>query len=260
MNSGIRTAVKQDTVNILGIPVSTLSFGETVELIQSWMGGSVPRQVVTANPEIVMFARKNKEFWKILQQADLITPDGIGVVYAARWTGCFIADRVTGADMLPLLFDRANREGWPVYLLGAGVESNRLARENLARLYPDMPLSGRDGYFSEDDVPGIIGEIRKHGTRLLLVGLGLGKQETFISKYREEMNVPVSIGVGGCIDIYAGTVKRAPLVWRKLQLEWLYRLLKQPGRWRRQLALPLFVLAVLRERFFQNRGASRPNA
>ncbi|WP_018132146.1 WecB/TagA/CpsF family glycosyltransferase [Effusibacillus pohliae] len=239
----------KDTINILGVPFSTLSFADTIQLIQSWMAGSTPRQVVTANPEFVMFVRENREMQAIVRQADLITPDGIGIVYAARLLGNRRIERVTGADMLPLLFEKANQQGWPVYLLGASAESNRLARQTLSRLYPNIPLAGRDGFFSKAEVPGIIADIRSRQPRLLLVGLGSGKQEKFIADHLQELRVPVSIGVGGCIDIYAGTVKRAPLLWRKLHLEWLYRLLKQPSRWRRQLALPRFAWTVVRERF-----------
>ncbi|MFC4769989.1 WecB/TagA/CpsF family glycosyltransferase [Effusibacillus consociatus] len=253
MKSGtqVRTA---NTVDILGVPFSTLSFADTIKLILSWMEDGLPRQVVTANPEIVMFANQNREMMSLLQRADLITPDGIGVVYAARLFGSRIVERVTGADMLPPLFENAHLEGWPVYLLGANPESNRLALENLSRIYPNMKLAGRDGFFKEQDIPGIIEDIRRQSPRLLLVGLGLGKQERFIADHLHELNVPVSIGVGGCIDIYAGTVKRAPSFWRKMQLEWLYRLLKQPSRWRRQLALPRFAVAVLRQRFLTRSG------
>lgn len=252
MNSTSAQTGVIDTVNILGVPFSTLSFAETVQVIQTWMGDTIPRQVVTANPEIVMAAKEDAELMGLLQRSDLITPDGIGVVYASKILGTPDVERVTGADILPPLFELANKQGWPVYLFGASAESNRLAQENLRRLYPNMQLAGRDGFFTERDISEIIAGIQRHSPRLLLVGLGLGKQEKFIAKHLHELNVPVSIGVGGCIDIYAGTVKRAPAVWRKMQLEWLYRLLKQPTRWRRQLALPRFALAVLRFRVFGN--------
>lgn len=235
-------------VNILGVPFSTLSYQETVELIRTWMGQAKPRQVVTANPEIVMFARQNSDMFNVLQRADIITADGIGAVYGARILGQPIRERVTGADMLPPLFETANREKWPVYLLGASPESNGRALSTLMSMYPQIPFAGRDGFFIKEDMPVIIEDIRQHAPKLLLVGLGMGRQELFIAEHLEQLNVPVSIGIGGCIDIYAGTVKRAPLFWQKTQLEWLYRLLKQPSRWRRQLALPKFALAVLKQR------------
>ncbi|BCJ87840.1 WecB/TagA/CpsF family glycosyltransferase [Effusibacillus dendaii] len=238
----------KSAVNILGVPFSSLSFDETIALIRDWMGGSEPRQIVTANPEIVMLARRDPDFLKLLQQADLVTPDGIGIVYAAKILEKASVDRVTGIDILPFLFETANQSKWPVYLLGASPESNRRAIENLSRLYPNALFKGRDGFFSDQEIPSILEEIRSFTPRLLLVGLGLGKQEKFIARYLKQLHVPVSIGVGGCIDIYAGTVRRAPLVWRKLQLEWLYRLLKQPSRWRRQLVLPHFAWIVIRKR------------
>ncbi|TCS69775.1 WecB/TagA/CpsF family glycosyltransferase [Effusibacillus lacus] len=238
-----------NTFDILGVPFSTLSFAETINLLEDWMGGAVPRQVVTANPEIVMNAREDKEMERILQQADLVTPDGIGIVYAAKILGGPIRERVTGADILPPLFRKADREGWTVYLLGASPESNRLAQANLSRLYANLKLTGRDGFFREEEIPALLSDIRAAAPKLLLVGLGLGKQEKFIAKYLQDLQVPLAIGIGGCIDVYAGTVKRAPVLFRKLNIEWLYRLLKQPSRWRRQLALPKFALTVLLKRF-----------
>jgi N-acetylglucosaminyldiphosphoundecaprenol N-acetyl-beta-D-mannosaminyltransferase len=241
---------KRPIAPILGVPFSTLAFGDIISLILAWMEGGTPRQVVTANPEIVMRAREDERLWTILQQADLITPDGIGAVYASRLMGYPMEGRVTGADVLPHLLDRANQKGWTVYILGASSESFRRALVNLTGLYSDVSFQGRDGYFKEEELPGILAEIRAYSPCLLLVGLGMGKQETFIADHMHDLRVPVSIGIGGMIDVYAGTVKRAPLFWRRMHLEWLYRLLKQPSRWRRQLVLPKFALAVLKDRFF----------
>lgn len=248
--TGSAEQVKRPIATILGVPFSTLSFDDTVSLILEWMESSTPRQVVTANPEIVMRAREDARLRTILQQADLITPDGIGAVYAIRLMGHSMEGRVTGADMLPHLLDHANRKRWTVYILGASPESFRRALVNLTGLYPDVSFQGRDGYFKEEELPAILADIRTYRPRLFLAGLGMGKQEAFIADHMHELQVPVSIGVGGMIDVYAGTVKRAPLFWQRMHLEWLYRLLKQPSRWRRQLVLPKFALVVLKDRFF----------
>lgn len=245
--------VKQHVCHILGVPFSTLSFAETVSLIKSWMEGTTPRQVITANPEIVMYAREDAHMWEVTQKADIITPDGIGAVLAARLLGQPVEGRVTGADMLPPLLDKANQENWPVYLFGAGPDSFTKALANLRTLYPKIRFEGRNGYFSEQDIPQIMADIRRHAPRLLLVGLGMGKQEKFIFDHLDELNVPVSIGIGGVIDIYAGTVKRAPVFWQKVQLEWFYRLMKQPSRWRRQLVLPRFAWTVVKGQIFGKR-------
>jgi N-acetylglucosaminyldiphosphoundecaprenol N-acetyl-beta-D-mannosaminyltransferase len=204
-----------------------------------------PRQVVTANPEYVMIARQDRELASILRAADLITPDGIGTVIAGRLFGANLEGRVTGADMLPRLLEICNQESYRVYALGSKPEANQRALERFAEEYPHAHFAGRDGYFREEDVPGILAEIKQFRPHLLLVGLGMGKQDTFIARYKEELGVPVSIAIGGSLDVFAGTVKRAPLIWQKMHLEWLYRLLKQPSRWRRQLVLPQFALLVL---------------
>ncbi|GIM45575.1 acetylglucosaminyldiphosphoundecaprenol acetyl-beta-D-mannosaminyltransferase [Collibacillus ludicampi] len=244
------------TIEILGIPFSTLTFDETIELLAGWMKEDQPRQVVTANPEYVMIAKENPQLAAILREADLVTPDGIGAVMAGRLFGAPLEGRVTGADMLPRLLDICDREKYRVYALGSKPEANQLALQRFRREYPHVHFAGRDGYFIESDVPDILDEIKQHRPHLLLVGLGMGKQDAFIAKYKKELGVPVSIAIGGSLDVFAGTVKRAPLIWQKMHIEWLYRLLKQPSRWRRQLVLPKFAILVLsayiRGRFQKN--------
>lgn len=205
---------KRQIVRILGVPFSTLSFADTISLILGWMEEQTPRQVVTANPEIVMRAREDVRLQQILQQADLVTPDGIGAVFAARLLGHPIEGRVTGADMLPPMFEKADRQGWTVYILGASPESFKRALVNLTGLYPNISFQGRDGYFQDGELPDIVADIQAHAPHLLLVGIGMGKQETFIADYLPVLNVPVAIGIGGMIDVYAGTVKRAPMFWQ----------------------------------------------
>lgn len=250
MSGSANQQTQRQIVKILGVPFSTLSFVDTISLILGWMEERTPRQIVTANPEIVMHAREDARLREILQQADLVTPDGIGAVFAARLLGHPVEGRVTGADMLPPLFEKANQQAWTVYILGASPESFNRALVNLTGLYPNVSFQGRDGYFPDGELPNIVADIRTQAPRLLLVGIGMGKQETFIADHLHVLNVPVAIGVGGIIDVYAGTVKRAPVFWQRIHLEWFYRLLKQPSRWRRQLVLPKFAFAVLKDRLF----------
>lgn len=224
-----------------------------MNVIQEWIGQQTPRQVVTANPEIVMSAQEDSLMAHVLRSADLVTPDGIGTVVAARMQGAPVKDRVTGIDLLPLLFETMERRGGgTVYLLGASLDSNEKALENLSLRYPTIRFVGQHGFFSEAEEPAILQKIRDSQPQLLLVGLGMPRQEIFIERYKQELQIPVSIGVGGCIDIFAGTVKRAPLLWRRLRLEWLYRLVSQPSRWRRQLVLPVFAWRVFANRFLSN--------
>lgn len=235
-------------VNILGVSFSTLTLEETVARLKQAMQGQTPLHIVTANPEIIMIARQDPEVQRLLEEADLVTPDGIGAVWASKYYGTKIGERVTGMEMSTALIEYANEQGLGVYLLGASGESNRLALENLRKRYPRLRIGGRDGYFNAEQESEVVAEVRAFGPSLLLAGLGMKRQERFLSQYKQEMGVPVSIGIGGVIDVFAGTVKRAPQFWINLRLEWLYRLLKQPSRWRRQLVLPQFVVTVLTDR------------
>jgi N-acetylglucosaminyldiphosphoundecaprenol N-acetyl-beta-D-mannosaminyltransferase len=239
-------------VHILGVPFSTLPFDETLSKLKAHLkSGDRPLHVITANPEIIMMAQQNETIYNLLHTVDLVTPDGIGAVWASKYYGTALQERVTGIELSSALIERAARLGLGVYLLGATPESNRLAVENLRRQFPGLRVAGRDGYFPiSDDVAEaqIVREIREFGAALLLVGLGMPKQELFIRRHRDTCGAKVMIGIGGCIDIWAGTVKRAPKIWQKMRAEWLYRLLKQPSRWRRQLVLPQFVITVLTDK------------
>lgn len=234
---------------ILGVKFSAQSFHETVADLTRRILGGQRTHVVTANPEIVMIARENQSFHKILEQA-YVVPDGIGIVYAAKWTGQPITERVTGIELLEALMKQADQHHWNVYLLGAAPDVNRLAADRLAQRYPGARVVGyRDGYFRKEEEEQIVQEIAGLKPHLLFVALGAPKAETWISTHWSQLRVPLVMGVGGSFDVIAGKVKRAPVVWQKLHLEWLYRLLSQPSRWRRQLAIPRFVWTVLSEKW-----------
>ena len=217
-------------------------------MLEQALHGDVPLHIITANPEIIMMSRQNATVRDLLHGADLVTPDGIGAVWASKYYGQQIAGRVTGAELSGALIDYCAKAGLRVYLLGAHPESNRLAQENLRQKYPNLQIAGRDGYFGADDEARIVEEVRAFEPHLLLVGLGMPRQELFIQQYKGKIGARVNIGIGGCIDIFAGTVKRAPKLFRDLHLEWFYRLASQPSRWRRQLVLPQFVLTVLADK------------
>lgn len=205
--------------------------------------------VVTANPEVVMAALEDKSLYTILMEAELITADGIGVVWASNQLGDPVAERVAGYDLLHELCKTSFRQPFRLYVFGASEEVNRKAAENLVKTYPNIELVGRrNGYYDEAEESNIVREINRARPHVLLVALGVPKQEAFIYKHKHALEVNVAIGVGGSLDVLAGAVKRAPRIWQKLRLEWLYRLLSQPSRWRRQLALPRFALKVLQEK------------
>lgn len=235
-------------VEILGVPFSTKTFEETYAQLEQALGGDVPLHIVTANPEIVMIARENQTVRDLLHEADLVTPDGIGAVWASKYYGHAISGRVTGAELSSALIEHCAKQGLRVYLLGAKPESNRLAQKKLREKYPNLQIAGRDGYFGADEEAKVVEEVRQFAPHLLLVGLGMPRQELFISTYKKTIGARVNMGIGGVIDIFAGTVKRAPKLFRDLHLEWFYRLASQPSRWRRQLVLPQFVLTVLTDK------------
>lgn len=235
-------------VTILGVPFSTLTLEQTVAKLEQAMLAHTPLHIVTANPEVIMIAHRDPEVRSLIQEADLVTPDGIGAVWASKYYGTRIHERVTGMELSTALIEFAAKKGLGVYLLGASAESNRLAVENLRRQYKDLRIGGRDGYFKPEQDEEVAAEVRAFGPALLLVGLGMPRQEKFINQYKQELGAQVMIGIGGVIDVFAGTVKRAPKIWQRLKIEWLYRLLKQPSRWRRQLVLPQFVITVLTDR------------
>lgn len=235
-------------VKILGVPFSTLTFDETLDMLKAKLRGTTTHHIITANPEIVMLGRQDAAFMALLQSADLITPDGVGAVWASKYYGHALHDRVTGVELSTALIEHCAEEGLSVYLLGASTQSNSMAMEKLRARFPKLRIAGHDGYFKDADLSGLLTAVKEFKPALMLVGLGVPRQEHFIAKYRSELQVPVMIGVGGCIDIFAGVVKRAPKMWQKMRLEWMYRLLSQPSRWRRQLVLPKFVLTVLTDK------------
>lgn len=245
---------KLKRVEILGVPFLHETFAGTVELLARKILNCEKVQVVTANPEIVMMGRANPSFMNLLQHVDIITPDGIGIVLASRWVGEPLPERVTGYELLHGLMEQANAHGWKYVLLGASPSSCQGAAEKLKEIYPGAQCAGQfDGYFSPEKEIEIIESICRARPHLLFVGLGAPRQEEWIARNLPELPVHLAMGVGGCFDVLAGNVKRAPKIWQKLNIEWLYRLLSQPGRWRRQLMLPKFAFIVLKNQFIQQR-------
>ena len=207
------------------------------------------RQVCTVNPEFIMTARRDPPFAQVLAAADLCTPDGIGVLWAARLAGVRLNERVTGSDGIHHICQRAAAQGWRLFFLGAAPGVAERAAVELSRLYPGLPVAGTyGGSPTESDWP----QIRQHLTAaradLLFVAYGHPRQDIWIHQHREELPVAVALGIGGAFDFVAGITPRAPHWLRRLGLEWLYRLARQPWRWRRMAALPLFVLLVLLQR------------
>jgi N-acetylglucosaminyldiphosphoundecaprenol N-acetyl-beta-D-mannosaminyltransferase len=236
-------------VRILGVRVDALTYAGLLERIEAFIAAGTPHQIATVNPEFVMEARRNPAFAAALENADLCLADGIGLLWAARRLGQGLPERVTGSDGVPLIAQRAAERGWRLYLLGAGPGVAQRTAGILQARCPGLEVAGVNaGTPADADAAGIIARIREAQPDILFVAYGAPKQDLWIGKHREALGVPVMMGVGGSFDFIAGVQKRAPRWVQRLNLEWLFRLLSQPWRWRRQLALPRFAWAVLTER------------
>jgi N-acetylglucosaminyldiphosphoundecaprenol N-acetyl-beta-D-mannosaminyltransferase len=237
------------TVRILGIRVDPLTYTDLLDRIAAFIAAGTPHQIVTLNPEFVMEARRNAEFRAVLEQADLCIADGVGLLWAARRQGKILPERVTGSDVLPLIAERAAREGWRLYLLGAAPSVAERTAEILKARYPGVRIVGTyAGSATDAEALEIITRIRVAQPDVLFVAYGAPKQDLWIAHYRDALGVPVMMGVGGAFDHIAGVRRRAPRWVQRFNLEWLYRLITQPWRWRRQLDLLRFVWAVLWEK------------
>jgi len=234
-------------VDILGITVNTYSMQETVEEIRKAVEDRVKIRVVTANPEMIYASGQNYQLRSLINSADIVTADGIGVVWAAQQLGTPVQERVTGVDLIQALFPVADLRKWRIFFLGGKPGVAQQAGNQVVQKYPGIAWEESHGYFSTNEEARVLERIRGFHPDILLVGLGAPRQEQWIVKHPELATV--SIGVGGSFDALAGNVVRAPKRVQEFQLEWLYRLWKEPWRWKRQSVLPRFVIKVLWQRF-----------
>jgi N-acetylglucosaminyldiphosphoundecaprenol N-acetyl-beta-D-mannosaminyltransferase len=235
-------------VHILGIRFHRVAMTQAVELILYWIAEKSRRMVITAGPEFVMKTHHDEILRRITQSADLVTADGIGIVWAAARSGRPVPERVTGVELATHLFEEATRrhQSLRVYMLGATEEALQNCLRTFRTEYPSFTFAGRNGYFGKDEVENVIAGVYDFAPDIWLVGLGQPNQEKLIYENLAHLPPCVGIGVGGSIDVWGGTVKRAPEVIQKLNLEWLFRLMKEPSRIRRQMALPMFAWDVLK--------------
>lgn len=244
---------------ILGVPFNNMTPIETVEMLNVLLDGDTKSAVFTPNPEMVMTARKDPEFMEVLNNAAINLPDGIGIVYASRFTENVIEERVPGCDTMLALFDRIKGTKKTVYFFGGAPGVAEKAREEMQKKYKGLNVVGAaDGYFDEEKEKAIIEEINTLKPDLLLVGIGFPKQEKWIASHLDMLDVKVAVGVGGSLDVFSGTVKRAPKIFIKLGLEWFYRLLCQPSRIGRMMQLPAFMVTVIKERYGKKGKAKKP--
>ena len=233
--------------DVLGVGFDNVTKAEAVERALELIDAREGRYVVTPNPEIVMLAKENPALKEALAGADIVLPDGAGIIKGAAILGRPMKEKVPGIDFACGVMARLAERGGSVYLFGAKPGVAEAAAETLRTKFPGLVISGTsDGYFS-DDGP-IIEKIKDAAPDFLLVCLGAPKQELWMAKMSGKLPVGLMVGLGGSLDVFAGTVKRAPEAWQKLDLEWLYRLLKEPRRIGRMMKLPLFVIEAAGER------------
>jgi N-acetylglucosaminyldiphosphoundecaprenol N-acetyl-beta-D-mannosaminyltransferase len=245
-------------IEILGVPVDCVSMRGALDFVDELVRQAQPAAVIAVNPEKVMKARQDPWLLDQLRQAALLLPDGIGVVWAARLLENVGLERVPGADLMMALCERSQAQGYRVFMYGASPAVNAAARATLQGTFPRLQIVGsRDGYLPQQAMAGLIDEINASGTDILFVALGSPRQEFWMSTYLPGLRVKVCQGVGGTFDVIAGTVRRAPLRWRDLNLEWAYRLLREPRRLARQVVLPKFAWRVLAERITRDHARAR---
>jgi N-acetylglucosaminyldiphosphoundecaprenol N-acetyl-beta-D-mannosaminyltransferase len=229
---------------VLGLRVDAVDVQEAVGRIESFIRKKEPHLVVTFNAEMAVLAYNDREFKSILSRASLVVADSVGVAWAAR-----LKQRVAGVDLSLALAEQAAKNGWRLFLLGASPGVAKIAAQKLEQRYPGLQVVGAwDGYFNPEKEKILLKEIKSKKPDILLVGLGMGRQERWIARHLQQLQVPVSMGVGGTIDVIAGKKKRAPAFVRRLGLEWLYRFLREPTRLPRMITLPKFVWLVWRDK------------
>lgn len=245
---GNEVSATTDRLCLLGVPLARLRLHEAADLLERWLAeGS---QTIVATPDTTAFwrAQRDRRLREAYQQAELVTPDGIGLVWASRLWGAPLPERVTGIDLAEELCRRAALRGYKLFLLGARPGVAEEAKARLEARFPGIKIVGtHHGYFADDDdtSAAVIELINASGAEILLVGLGVPRQELWMIEHKHELKARVLIGVGGSLDVLSGRLPRAPRFLQRLGLEWLYRMVRQPWRARRALAIPAFLLRVL---------------
>lgn len=237
-------------ISIYGIEIMNLNFEEVSSILENHLrNGNHLMTIATPNTEIAMKARNEKKYADLINKFDLVVPDGIGLIYASKVKKHPLKERVTGFDISTFLLELGKKFDINLYILAGKEGISDMARENIERDYEGIKVVGnRNGYFDESEESKIVEEINEKNPDVIFAGLGFPKQEKFIDRNRDKINAKIIIGNGGVTDIFAGVSNRAPDIFIKLNLEWFYRLLKEPKRIKRQMAIPKFMISVIMDR------------
>jgi N-acetylglucosaminyldiphosphoundecaprenol N-acetyl-beta-D-mannosaminyltransferase len=245
--------MKPKRVEILGVPVDCVTMSQAVQWTETLLAEDKCHRIIAINPEKVIRANRDPQLLSHLWSGALLIPDGIGVVLAVRLLRQGKLQRVPGSELMPKLCELAASRGYSVFLLGASPDVLTRTTQGLQERFVGLNIVGvQHGFVQDEDMPAVIAKINAVRPDMLFVALGSPKQELWMARYAPELRVKVCQGVGGTFDVIAGRVKRAPLVFRSMHLEWFYRLLSQPSRIFRQTALPMFVYQVLKNKFMRS--------
>lgn len=232
---------------VLDLPVDPMTMPQALERVAGAIANRTPLQIVTLNAEMSMQAQADPALAEVIKKCGLAVPDGSGVIWALKRQGVS-TPKVAGVDLLRGMAEQASKAAHKLFLLGAKPGVAQEAADALQAQYPGLQVVGvRDGYFKAEDEPALFDEIRQANPDILLVALGVPRQELWIAQHQAALGVPVAMGVGGSFDVFAGRVQRAPTIFQQLHLEWLFRLIQEPWRFQRmQSTLPRFVAEVMK--------------
>ena len=241
-----------DRINIRGVYFDNVDSEDTMERIKSFLDGDGLSVMYTPNSEIVQFCIDDKSLYGVINSAQLIIPDGIGVVYASRILGTPLKGKVAGVETAEKVVEYASKTGKSVYIFGGAKKTAEskavceIAADKLCEKYPGLKIAGtRDGFFTDEENDFIVEEINNSGADILFVCLGAPKQEKWIYNNRDKLKVKFAAGLGGSVNNFAGTAVRAPEFFLKHNIEWLHRLIKEPSRFVRMLNLPKFLFGTI---------------
>lgn len=234
-------------VNVLGVGIDNLTLSEAVDKALSLISEHRCAYMVTPNPEIVMAAWDDPKVSKAIENADLVIPDGVGVMQAARILGTPLREHMPGIDAATEIIKRLASRGGSVFLYGARPGVAEKAAERMKQRFPGLVICGtNDGYGNDDGA--VVSKINAAKPDFVMVCLGVPKQELWMAKHAAKLDAGLMAGLGGTIDVFSGQVKRAPLIWQKLKLEWLYRCFEEPKRFRKIKRIPQFIIKAWRKR------------
>ncbi len=232
-------------VSILGLPVHNVDMPTALEAIDGFIHSRVPHHIVTADASMLAMAQEDAALRAIIADADLVTPDSVGVLWAAKRAGTPLHERVSGVEIVERLCARSAECGYRIYFLGAAPGVAEQAAERMRARYPGTQIVGaQHGFFGAEGEAAVVEAIRSARPDVLCVALGIPKQEKWIAAHREALGVPALIGVGGTFDVLSGQTRRAPVWMQRARLEWLWRLLSNPRKIGKVMMLPRFVLMV----------------